>query len=85
MCPLFEVGQMELTKCLTLGYLLKNIPIPLIDTYMKMLIEKTHIAIDRFRWIAYHYLRKGEEEDNRTDKNHYGIKCRKSPSHVAKL
>ena len=52
---------------------------------MKMLIEKTHSAINRMRWRAHHYLKKGEEEDHRTDENNYGFKSRKSPPHVVEL
>ena len=37
------------------------------------------------RWRAYHYLRKGGEEDHRMDENNYGFKSQKGALHVAEL
>ena len=37
------------------------------------------------RWRAYHYLRKGGEENHQTDENNYGFKCQKIAPHVADL
>ena len=74
----------EPPRRLTLGYSLKNIPIPPTTEYMKVLIEKTNSVIRRMRWRAHHYLRKGKEDDEE-DSDYYGFKSRRSPPHIEEL
>ena len=75
---------MEPPRRLTLGYSLKNIPIPPTSEYMKVLIEKTNSVIRRMRWRAHHYLRKGKEDDEE-DSDYYGFKSRRSPPNIEEL
>ena len=72
----------------SLGYSVKNIPIPSEESYMKTLIEKTTSFVRRLRWRAYHFLKGTSDEEGDSEANckeHYGLKSRKSPPSVPEL
>ena len=74
---------MEPPRRLTLGYSLKNIPIPPEDSYLKALIDKATSVIRRMRWRAHYYLTKGKDDENVNE--HYGFKSRRSPPNIVEL
>ena len=74
---------MEPLKRVSLGYSLKNIPIPSQEIYLKSLIEKVTSVIQRMRWRAFHFLKGADGSESAT--NYYGLKSRKCPPHVEEL
>ena len=52
--------------------------------YMKNLLEKTDVLIKRMRWKAYFYLNKDSLDNTKRDE-HYGLKSRRSPTHIPGL
>ena len=77
---------MEPPRRLTLGYSLKNIPIPSQAAYLKELIGKVESVLKRMRWRAFYYLKSGTDtDDEQSTANYYGLDSRKSPPHVEEL
>ena len=77
---------MEPPRRLTLGYSLKNIPLPTESSYMKRLIEKVGSVIKRMRWRAFHYLTSGKDDHGDCyDEENYGLRSRRNPPHVEEL
>lgn len=76
---------MELPKRVTLGYSLKNIPIPSTSSYKKRLIEMVESVIKRMRWRAFFYLRSGSDETSEGQDEHYGFNSRRCPPQVEEL
>ena len=79
----------ELTTT-SLGYSLKNIPVPSRKEYKKQLIEKTQDVIKRMRWKAFHFLKGAEdrdddEDDRDSNKETYGFKSRKCPPRIDEM
>lgn len=78
---------MEDLKRVTLGYSLKNIPIPTANAYRKALIEKVESVLKRMRWRAFFFLRegKGGESDDLEDARNFGFNSRKCPPQIEEL
>ena len=79
----------ELTTT-SLGYSLKNIPVPSRKEYKKQLIEKTQDVTKRMRWKAFHFLKGAEdrdddEDDRDSNKETYGFKSRKCPPRIDEM
>ena len=73
---------MDSVRQVTLGYSLKNIPIPSIKEYRKRLIDRTEDVIKRMRWKAFFYLKGPSEADQ---KEKYGFRSRNYPPQVDEL
>ena len=73
-------------KRISLGYSLKNIPTPPRNEYMELLIEKTDSFVRRMRWRAFHYLRRGEknDQDDASD-DYFGFNTKVGAPHVEEL
>ena len=70
---------------LNFDYSMKNIPIPSAKAYKKKLIEKTESLIKRMRWKAFFFLKKGENNDQKTGTETFGFKSRKCPPQIDEL
>ena len=67
---------MDLPRCTSLGYSLKNIPIPSANANKKRLIEKEESVVKGVRWGAFHFL-KGDEGNTDSRPANFGLKSRK--------
>ena len=76
---------MEPPKRVSLGYSLKNIPIPPNELYMKRLIEMSESVMKRMRWRAFFYLGNEDEGDEQEDRKHYGFNSRRCPPQIDEL
>ena len=75
---------MEDLKRVTLGYSLKNIPIPAASAYRRALIEKVESVLKRMRWRAFFFLRGENSGDNGEDEK-FGFKSRKCPPQIEEM
>ena len=75
---------MEDLKRVTLGYSLKNIPIPAASAYRRALIEKVESVLKGMRWRAFFFLRGENSGDNGEDEK-FGFKSRKCPPQIEEM
>ena len=66
----------------SLGYSIKNIPIPSQKSYLLQLMEKTEMVIKIIRWKAIQF---SNNEDNDSKTEWYGLKSLSSPRPVKEL
>jgi len=69
---------------MSLGYSLKNIPLPSVKEYKKALLEKVESVIRRMRWKAFFFLG-GQSETHDYEDTHFGFKSRMCPPQVQEL
>lgn len=67
---------------INLGYSLKNIPIPNIDSYQKLLIGRTEDFIQKLRWRAFFFLNPNLDA---TQKETFGFKTSKTAPQIKEL
>lgn len=77
---------MDPPKRVSLGYSLKNIPLPTATSYKKRMIEMVESVIKRMRWRAFFFLRgDGDTADDCENRRKFGLKSRGTPPQIEEM